>query len=67
MNTEYLPSFVKDLKALKSTPVYTSIKTSSYIAKKFIVTFPERSQSCPQSIPKKQNTYKDGFSKRLTA
>lgn len=27
MNTEYLPSFLKDLKALKSTPVYDSIKT----------------------------------------
>lgn len=27
MNTEYLPSFLKDLKALKSTPVYASIKT----------------------------------------
>ncbi|MBE9226571.1 type II toxin-antitoxin system RelE/ParE family toxin [Phormidium sp. LEGE 05292] len=26
MNTEYLPSFVKDLKALKSTPVFESIK-----------------------------------------
>jgi mRNA-degrading endonuclease RelE of RelBE toxin-antitoxin system len=27
VNTEYLPSFLKDLKALKSTPVYDSIKT----------------------------------------
>ena len=26
MNVEYLPSFVKDLKALKSTPVFESIK-----------------------------------------
>ena len=26
MNTEYIPSFVKDLKALKSTPVFESIK-----------------------------------------
>lgn len=26
MNTEYLPSFVKDLKALKSTPVFEYIK-----------------------------------------
>ncbi len=26
MNTEYLPSFVKDLKALKTTPIYKSIK-----------------------------------------
>ena len=26
MNTEYLPSFVKDIKALKSTPIYKSIK-----------------------------------------
>ncbi|MCL1469102.1 type II toxin-antitoxin system RelE family toxin [Argonema antarcticum] len=26
MNIEYLPSFVKDLKALKSTPVFESIK-----------------------------------------
>ncbi|MFB2968380.1 type II toxin-antitoxin system RelE/ParE family toxin [Aerosakkonema sp. BLCC-F183] len=27
MNTQYLPSFIKDLKALKSTPVFESIKT----------------------------------------
>lgn len=27
MNTEYLPSFLKDLKALKSTPVFGSIRT----------------------------------------
>lgn len=27
MKTEYLPSFLKDLKALKSTPAYDSIKT----------------------------------------
>lgn len=27
MNTEYLPSFLKDLKALKSTPVFESIRT----------------------------------------
>ena len=26
MNTEYLPSFLKDLKALKSTPNFKSIK-----------------------------------------
>lgn len=26
MNTEYLPSFLKDLKALKSTPEFASIK-----------------------------------------
>lgn len=26
MNTEYLPSFLKDLKALKSTPVFESIR-----------------------------------------
>ncbi len=26
MNTQYLPSFVKDIKALKSTPVFASIK-----------------------------------------
>ncbi|MCL1469445.1 type II toxin-antitoxin system RelE family toxin [Argonema antarcticum] len=26
MNTQYLPSFIKDLKALKSTPVFESIK-----------------------------------------
>jgi mRNA interferase RelE/StbE len=26
VNTEYLPSFLKDLKALKSAPVYDSIK-----------------------------------------
>ncbi|UIE39459.1 type II toxin-antitoxin system RelE family toxin [Leptodesmis sichuanensis] len=30
MNTEYLPSFLKDLKALKSTPVYDSIKTLAF-------------------------------------
>jgi mRNA-degrading endonuclease RelE of RelBE toxin-antitoxin system len=27
MNTEYKPNFIKDLKALKSTPVYDSIKS----------------------------------------
>lgn len=27
MNVEYLPSFVKDLKALKSTPVFEKVKT----------------------------------------
>jgi mRNA interferase RelE/StbE len=27
VNTEYLPSFLKDLKALRSTPVYVLIKT----------------------------------------
>jgi len=27
VNTEYLPSFLKDLKALRSTPAYDSIKT----------------------------------------
>lgn len=27
MNTQYLPSFIKDLKSLKSTPVFTAIKT----------------------------------------
>ncbi len=26
MNTQYLPSFIKDLKALKSTPVFGSIQ-----------------------------------------
>ena len=26
MNTQYLPSFIKDLKSLKSTPVFESIK-----------------------------------------
>ena len=26
MNTQYLPSFVKDIKAVKSTPVFPSIK-----------------------------------------
>jgi hypothetical protein len=26
MNTEYKPSFIKDLKALKSTPYFQSIK-----------------------------------------
>ncbi|MBD2250559.1 type II toxin-antitoxin system RelE family toxin [Nostoc parmelioides] len=27
MNCEYLPTFIKDLKALKSTPVFESIKS----------------------------------------
>ncbi|MCT7952066.1 type II toxin-antitoxin system RelE/ParE family toxin [Ancylothrix sp. C2] len=27
MNTEYLPSFIKDLKSLKSTPIFGAIKT----------------------------------------
>jgi mRNA interferase RelE/StbE len=26
VNTQYLPSFIKDLKALKSTPVFESIQ-----------------------------------------
>jgi hypothetical protein len=30
MKTEYLPTFVKDLKALKSTPVYTTIKNIAF-------------------------------------
>lgn len=30
MNVEYLPSFLKDLKALKSTPAFTTIKTLSF-------------------------------------
>lgn len=30
MKTEYLPTFVKDLKALKSTPVYTTIKNLAF-------------------------------------
>ena len=30
MKTEYLPTFVKDLKALKSTPVYTMIKNLAF-------------------------------------
>lgn len=30
MKTEYLPTFVKDLKALKSTPVYTTIKNFAF-------------------------------------
>jgi mRNA-degrading endonuclease RelE of RelBE toxin-antitoxin system len=30
VKTEYLPTFVKDLKALKSTPVYTMIKNLAF-------------------------------------
>ena len=30
MNVEYLPSFLKDLKALKSTPTFAAIKMLSF-------------------------------------
>jgi mRNA interferase RelE/StbE len=30
MRTEYLPTFIKELKALKSTPVYTTIKNLAF-------------------------------------
>ena len=30
MKTEYLPTFIKDLKALKSTPVYMTIKNLTF-------------------------------------
>jgi mRNA interferase RelE/StbE len=30
VNTQYLPSFIKDLKALKSTPYYESIKKFAF-------------------------------------
>lgn len=30
MNTQYLPSFLKDLKALKSTPAYDSIRMLAF-------------------------------------
>jgi mRNA interferase RelE/StbE len=30
MKAEYLPTFIKDLKALKSTPVYTTIKNLAF-------------------------------------
>ena len=30
MKPEYLPTFIKDLKALKSTPVYTRIKNLAF-------------------------------------
>ncbi|TAF03281.1 MAG: type II toxin-antitoxin system RelE/ParE family toxin [Nostocales cyanobacterium] len=30
MNIQYLPSFIKDLKALKSTPYYESIKKFTF-------------------------------------
>lgn len=30
MKTTYLPSFIKDLKVLKSTPVYESIKSLTF-------------------------------------
>ncbi|WP_017295216.1 type II toxin-antitoxin system RelE family toxin [Geminocystis herdmanii] len=31
MKTEYLPSFIKDLKKLKSNPIYNKIKTLAMI------------------------------------
>ncbi len=30
MKTEYLPTFIKDIKALKSTPFYTTIKNFAF-------------------------------------
>ncbi|KKD39920.1 MAG: type II toxin-antitoxin system RelE/ParE family toxin [Limnoraphis robusta] len=30
MKTEYLPTFIKELKSLKSTPVYTTIKNLTF-------------------------------------
>lgn len=30
MNIEYLPSFLKDLKALKSTPVFDQVKAITF-------------------------------------
>lgn len=30
MKTEYLPTFVKDLKTLKSTPIYTTIRNFAF-------------------------------------
>jgi mRNA-degrading endonuclease RelE of RelBE toxin-antitoxin system len=30
MKTEYLPTFIKELKALKSTPAYTNIKNLTF-------------------------------------
>ncbi|MBW4580865.1 MAG: type II toxin-antitoxin system RelE/ParE family toxin [Tildeniella nuda ZEHNDER 1965/U140] len=30
MNTSYLPSFIRDLKALKKTPVFETIKTLAF-------------------------------------
>ena len=30
MKSEYLPTFIKDLKSLKSTPVYTRIKNIAF-------------------------------------
>jgi mRNA-degrading endonuclease RelE of RelBE toxin-antitoxin system len=41
VNTQYLPSFVKDLKALKSTPSYESIKKIAFEEIPQISTFQE--------------------------
>ncbi|MBD2384271.1 type II toxin-antitoxin system RelE family toxin [Cylindrospermum sp. FACHB-282] len=41
MNTQYLPSFVKDLKVLKSTPSYESIKKFAFEEIRQISTFQE--------------------------
>ncbi len=30
MKTEYLPSFIKDLKKLKKTPVYSQIRSTAF-------------------------------------
>ncbi|MFN6562348.1 MAG: type II toxin-antitoxin system RelE family toxin [Nostoc sp. ChiSLP01] len=41
MITQYLPSFIKDLKALKSTPYYETIKTLAFEEVPQILTFEE--------------------------
>ncbi|MEH2147198.1 type II toxin-antitoxin system RelE family toxin [Nostoc sp.] len=41
MITQYLPSFIKDLKALKSTPYYETIKTLAFEEIPEILTFEE--------------------------
>ncbi|MBD2774127.1 type II toxin-antitoxin system RelE/ParE family toxin [Iningainema tapete] len=41
MNTQYLPSFIKDLKALKSTPYFESIKALVFEEIPSISTFEE--------------------------
>lgn len=41
MITQYLPSFIKDLKALKSTPYYETIRTLAFEEIPQILTFEE--------------------------
>ncbi|MEH2035482.1 hypothetical protein [Nostoc sp.] len=41
MITQYLPSFIKDLKALKSTPYYETIRTFAFEEVPQLLTFEE--------------------------